>query len=97
MHNYLPTKRKPHADFAGYVCERRNPYSGGHTIMLDRKRAAAEGTPPLKDYKAEGGRYQVLCNEHSCVIQCIALADARGCMKDPTSFCLECRALAGEA
>ena len=85
----LPTARKPHRDFAGYVCELRNPYSGGHTVILDCKKA-----PLVVDYKAEGGRWQVLCNEHSTIVHCTALLDARGCMKDPTAFCEPCRTVA---
>jgi hypothetical protein len=46
---------------------------------------------------AEGGRYQVLCNEHSFINHCTSLPEARACMKDPTSFCSECRILAGES
>lgn len=91
------SKRKPHNDFSGYVAELRNVYSGGHTIILDCKRAAAEGAALVEDYKLEGGRYQVLCNEHSFIVHCTALPDARGCMKDPTAFCSECRILAGES
>src|SRR3990167_10368239 len=87
----IPTNRKPHRDFAGYVCELRNPYSGGHTVILDCKNAQI-----VEDYRDEGGRYQVLCNEHSEIVHCPALPDARGCMKDPTMFCVACRKLAGE-
>ncbi len=91
------SKRKPHQDFAGYMAELRNPYSKGHTIILDCKRAANEGTPLVEDFKAEGGRYQVLCNEHAFINHCTNLPTARACMKDPTTFCSECRILAGEA
>jgi hypothetical protein len=56
--------RKPHQDFAGYKAELRNEFSGGHTIILDCKLAQAQGTPLVEDYIAEGGRYQILCNEH---------------------------------
>jgi hypothetical protein len=91
------SKRKPHADFAGYVAELRNPYSGGHTIILDCKRAADEGTPLVEDYKLEGGRYQTLCNEHAFINHSTNMQTARECMKDPTTFCSECRILAGEA
>jgi len=89
--------RKPHQDFAGYAAELRNPYSGGHTIILDCRRAAAEGTPLVMDYAEEGGRYQVLCNEHAYIVHCTSMPSARMCMKDPTFFCSECRILAGEA
>ena len=89
--------RKPHQDFAGYLCELRNKYSGGHTVICDCKRAEAEGAPLVSDYKEEGGRYQILCNEHSYLIYCTNLPVARECMKDPTTFCMVCRCIAGEA
>lgn len=89
--------RKPHQDFAGYVCELRNKYSGGHTVISDCKRAAAEGNALVEDYVAEGGRWQVLCNEHGYLIYSTNLPAAREMMKDPTIFCMVCRCIAGEA
>lgn len=89
-------KRKPHQDFAGYVCERRNMYSGGHTVVSDCKRAAASGNAIVENYTEEGGCYQVLCNEHGHLVYCTSLPTARECMKDPTIFCMVCRYIAGE-
>jgi hypothetical protein len=91
-----PTARKPHRDFAGYLAELRNPYSGGHTVILDCKRAADEGVPLVENYVEEGGRYQVLCNEHGHLVYCSNVPVARECMKDPTTFCMVCRCIAGE-
>ncbi len=91
-----PTARKPHSDFAGYVAELRNRWSGGHTIISDCKRAEAEGNAIVQDYVLEGGRYQVLCNEHGHLIYCTGMPTARECMKDPTIFCMVCRCIAGE-
>ena len=91
------SNRKPHNDFAGYVAELRNPYSGGHTIILDCKLAASQGSPLVADFAAEGGRYQVLCNEHGHIIYSTNLPAARDCMKDATIFCMVCRCIAGEA
>jgi hypothetical protein len=93
----MSTARKPHQDFAGYVAELRNKYSGGHTVISDCKRAAEEGNAPVWSYEQEGGRYQVLCNEHGHLIYCANLPVARECMKDPTTFCMVCRCIAGEA
>jgi len=62
------TNRKPHSGFAGYVSERRNRYSGGHTIILDCKLAEEQDLPLVEDYQAEGGRYQVLCNDHGTIL-----------------------------
>lgn len=87
------TARKPHADFAGYRCERRNPISGGHTIILDCKLAEAQGAGIVEDYKEEGGRYQVLCNEHGFIVHATSMPEARMCMKDTLLFCDECRAI----
>jgi len=47
----MPTARKPHSDFAGYVAELRNKFSGGHTVISDCKRAASEGTPLVEDMR----------------------------------------------
>jgi hypothetical protein len=90
------SKRKPHNDFSGYVAELRNKYSGGHTVISDCKRAADEGTPLVENYTEEGGRYQVLCNEHGYLIYSTNLPMAREMMKDPTIFCMVCRCIAGE-
>ena len=86
-------KRKPHRDFAGYRAELRNPYSGGHTIILDCKRAAEQNCPLVVDWTEEGGRYQVLCNEHSNIVHCTSMPSARSTMKDPLIFCDPCRAI----
>ena len=83
--------RKPHNDFVGYRCERRNPISGGHTIILDCKQGLL-----VDNYKV-AGRYQVLCNEHSMIVHCSSMPEARICMKDATAFCGVCRDLAGES
>lgn len=88
--------RKPHQDFAGYVAELRNKYSGGHTVISDCKRAEAQGDAIVENWKEEGGRYQVLCNEHGTLVYCTNLPVARECMKDPTTFCQICRCIAGE-
>src|SRR6202044_1813278 len=89
--------RKPHQDFAGYICELRNKYSGGHTVISDCKRAAEEGSALVENYVEEGGRWQVLCNEHGHLIYSTNLPMAREMMKDPTIFCMVCRCIAGEA
>jgi len=91
-----PSARKPHRDFVGYVCELRNKFSGGHTIISDCKCAAQEGTPLVEDYVQEGGRWQILCNEHGYLVYCTNLPMARECMKDPTTFCMVCRCIAGQ-
>lgn len=88
--------RKPHSDFAGYVAELRNRYSGGHTIISDCKLAVEQGVQLAENWTRRVGRYQVLCNEHSQLVYTKSLPVARGCMKDPTIFCTVCRRIAGE-
>jgi hypothetical protein len=90
MH-HAPTTRKPHRDFAGYVCELRNPLSGGHNVVCDCKRAEKEGNALVESYEEEGGRYQVSCEKHGSLVYCTNMRAARECMKDATSFCDECR------
>jgi hypothetical protein len=87
------TNRKPHRDFAGYRTERRNPYSGGHTIILDCKLADEQKCPLVADWVEEGGRYQVLCNDHANIVHCTSMSSARSAMKDPLIFCDPCRAI----
>ena len=87
------TNRKPHHNFAGYRTERRNPYSGGHTIILDCKWADQQNSPLVADWNEEGGRYQVLCNDHSTIVHCTSMPSARAAMKDPLLFCDDCRTI----
>ena len=56
--------RKPHNDVAGYVCERRHPYTKGHVLIVDvrnggRWAASEDG----------GGRYVVICDPHGTLVQ----------------------------
>lgn len=88
---------KPHRNYAGYKAERRNPFSGGYTIVLDCKLAEQRGTPIVEDYVLEGGRYQLLCDEHGHLVYVDSLRVAGLEMRDSTGFCLVCRAIAGEA
>lgn len=53
--------------------------------------------PLVADYEAEGGRYQVICNEHGHIVHSEDLPAAREVMKDATEFCMVCRCIAGEA
>lgn len=89
-----PTARKPHRDFAGYVAELRNPLSGGHNVIIDCRKAEEQGAPWVDDYKAEGGRWMILCNEHGALVYTTSLPAARSSMKDATNFCDDCRAIA---
>src|ERR1700675_3144460 len=91
-----PSAGKPHSDFVGYICELRNKLSRGHISIFDCKSGDKEGRGLVENYVEEGGRYQVLCNEHSTIIHCTNLPVARDCMKDATMFCDECRTIAGE-
>jgi hypothetical protein len=88
--------RKPHQGWAGYKAERRNPWSGGHTVILDCRWACQQGVPLVEDWMKEGGRYQVVCDSHSVLCHFTSMPKAREAMRDPTVFCLDCRSLAGE-
>ena len=90
------TNRKPHNELTGYVCERHNPLSGGHTIIFDCVLAHDQGGALVQDYKEEGGRYQVVCNTHGTNCHTTSMPKARKLMKDTTVFCMDCRAAAGE-
>lgn len=87
----MPAKNKPHADFAGFVTEYRNPLSGDWNVVLDCKRAEEEGNAIVADYEAEGGRYQVLCNKHGSIVHCTAKRHALTAAQDGTNFCDDCR------
>lgn len=51
-------RHKPHRDWAGYVTERRNPYSGGHNVMV---KAGPSHMDP------SGGQWVTICDEHGTV------------------------------
>lgn len=90
----MGTNRKPHSDWAGYRSERRNPHSGGHTVIVDNKIAQEQGNPWVADYEEEGGRYQVICDAHGTNCFTTSMPKAMDLMKDPTSFCETCRSKA---
>lgn len=83
--------RKPHSDWAGYRSERRNPHTGGHTVIVDCKLAEEQGSPWVADYVEEGGRYMVVCNGHGTNTHTTSMPKAMELMKDPTAFCELCR------
>jgi len=91
-----PTARKPHRDYAGYRCELRNPFSGGHTVVLDCELAVQQAVPLVENPTLEGGRYQVLCDAHGEIDHCGSMAQARLRMKDASIFCQQCRDAAGQ-
>lgn len=81
----VPTARKPHRDWAGYVTERRNPWSGGHTVIV---RAEPAGLDP------SGGTWITVCDAHSTVCNHRNRSLAYGHMKAPEGWCEECAAIA---
>lgn len=82
----LISNRKPHNHLAGYICELRNPHSGGHTVIYDAVKASLDPEP---------GRYFASCETHSQLEYASSLPKARVMMKDPTIFCAACREIAG--
>ena len=80
-----PSKRKPHNNLAGYRSERRNPYSGGYTVIYD----AAEAHLDIS-----GGRWVVSCETHNTLCNTTSLKRAYEMMRD-TDFCEKCMAIRG--
>lgn len=76
------TARKPHRDWAGYVCELRNKFSGGHTVVVTAAEAGLD---------QNGGKYVVVCDKHSTLVNTTSVPKARAIMRDPTIFCEACR------
>lgn len=76
------SRRKPHAHLAGYISERRNPFTGDYNIIFE---AAEQG---LDD---EGGRYAVICNAHGNILNTTNLPAARSAMQS-SDFCEDCMA-----
>ncbi len=79
------SKRKPHNNLAGYRSERRNPYSGGHTVIYDAAEAHLD---------AYDGRWVVVCEVHSTLCNTPSLKRAYEMMED-TDFCEKCMAIRG--
>jgi len=80
------SKRKPHNDVIGYVCELQNRVTGvGHVVIYDRNKGF--------DCDADG-RYVVVCETHGTMVSETALPRARMSMKS-VEFCQECHAQHG--
>lgn len=80
--------RKQHASEPGYIAERMNPYFAG------RKVAIYEAAPQGID--TNGRRFAIVCDAHSAIGCATSLAKARAKMKNPESFCLDCRIRSAE-
>jgi hypothetical protein len=77
------SKRKPHNDVIGYVCEIQNRVTGvGHVVIYDRNKGFDCGAD---------GRYVVVCETHGTMVSETALPRARMSMKS-VEFCQECHA-----
>lgn len=88
VYGSAPTARKPHRDFDGYICELRNPLTGGHNIVV---------LTAGQRLDEDAGKYTCICNEHHTLISGNSLPAMRACMKDAATFCDDCRALAAAA
>ena len=77
------SRRKPHNHHAGCICELRNPWSGGHTIIYHAAEQGIDST---------GGRYAVVCNTHGAIYNTTSMPKARSAMKAP-DFCEQCAQL----
>ncbi len=76
--------RKKHADDAGYIAERMNPFVKGQKVVI----YLAEEQGIDIDYK-----YAIVCDAHSTIGGSKSLKDARSVMKNPHNFCEECQEL----
>lgn len=74
--------RKPHNRDAGYIAERRNPLSGGHTVIYHAEQQGIDA----------GGRYAVVCDAHGTICGTSSVPKARSLMKS-AEFCEHCMAL----
>ena len=78
--------RKACSGWAGYVAQRKNALSKGYNVIVDTRKGG--------DWAAcedDGGRYVIICDAHSTLVQSTNLPGARASMKDATNFCDDCR------
>ena len=77
------SKRKPHNDVIGYVCELKNRKTGvDYVVIYDRNKGF--------DCDADS-RYVVVCEAHGTMVSETSLPRARMSMKS-VEFCEECNA-----
>lgn len=79
-----PIRKSQLTRAAGYVVSKRNPLTGHYNVVYD---AVEQG---LDD---DGGRWAVVCNAHSTIINAATKADAKICMEHSANFCEECQKL----
>jgi hypothetical protein len=72
--------RKPHNHLAGYVAERRNPFTEGYVVIWEAEAAGI-------DVEA---RWAVTCEAHGTIVGETSVARARLSMKRPDNFCEFC-------
>ena len=77
-------KRKPHSDRDGYIASRLGPLGWVVLCLSEPQRLDAEG------------KYAVTCEAHSSIGYAASVPKGRAMMRDPSSFCVECRAASGE-
>ena len=78
----LPSAEREYRKLAGYKCRCRNRVSGGDVVVYNADDAHMD---------PDGGKYAVVCNVHSSILNVQTLAAARSAMKVPTDFCEGCR------
>ncbi len=76
--------RKKHANEAGYVAERMNPFVKGEKVTIYIAREQGIDVD---------GKYAIVCDAHSNIGGSKNLKDARVVMKNPHNFCEECQEL----
>ncbi|MCH8135394.1 MAG: hypothetical protein IIB77_05375 [Proteobacteria bacterium] len=82
------TPRKQHAEDAGYIAERMNPYFPASKVVIYYSEIQGIDVKPDK--------YAIVCDKHSTLCGMPSIPKARELMKDPAIFCEECRAVSEE-
>lgn len=76
-------KSKPYSDRAGYIASARTGLERGWIVIYH---ALYQGIDV-------NGPYAVVCESHGAIVGASDIKQARASMKDPTSFCHDCRSL----
>ena len=78
------SKLKPHSHLAGYVAERRNPYTGDWNVLWDAREAYIDDAD---------GRWACTCEKHGTIVNCTSQKAARSHLAT-ADWCEECMGIA---
>lgn len=76
------SKRKPYNEDSGYIASKRSAKNRGWVVIYDAKEQGLDNA---------SGRYAVVCQTHNRIVNTKNMPDARTAMKQPSSFCEDCR------